>query len=278
MVNNIQIKTCLVIKDKVSQSLSPAMHNAAYMALGIDSQYIFRALQIKPQELAHAMQNELRAANIHAFAVTIPHKETIIEYLDEIDETAKKIGAVNTVINTNGKLKGFNTDWQGAINTLLKSTSLKNKKVAMLGSGGTARAITYGLSKQGCEISVYSRNKNTASAIAKQYGCKIYFWDEREDIYTADIIINTTPIGREDNDSPLSGEGINEKHVIFDVNYPNGSLWNKKGSTQLLNLAKSKNAIIIDGLEMLLQQGMLQFELYTGMKAPENVMREAIYQ
>jgi shikimate dehydrogenase len=246
------------------------MHNAAYKALDIHSQYEFHAKEIKPEELANAMQKDLRLPDIHAFAVTIPHKETILKYLDEIDETAKEIGAVNTVLNINGKLKGFNTDWQGAINTLLKFTFLKNKKVAMLGSGGTARAIIYGLTKQGCEVNIYSRNSTTASAIAKQFRCKIYTWNKRENACTADIIINTTPIGINDDASPLSAEGINKKHIIFDVNY-------KKGMTQLLNLAKSKNAIVVDGLEMLLQQGMLQFELYTGLKAPENAMREALH-
>jgi len=264
------IKTCLVIKGNDSSSMSPAMHNAAYKAMGICSEYVFRPMRIRPEELADAMYKDLRSPSIHAFAVTIPHKETILKYLDEIDETAQQIGAVNTVLNIHGKLKGYNTDWQGAINTLLKFTSLKNKKVALLGSGGTARAITYGLSKQVCEISIYSRNQNSASAIAKQFECKTYLWDERENAYKTDIIINTTPIGREDNATPLSGEGIHAKHIIFDMNY-------KKGSTQLLNLAKSKNAIIINGLEMLLQQGMLQFELYTGLKAPENEMREALH-
>lgn len=264
------VKTCLVIKYSDSPSMSPAMHNAAYKALGIDSQYIFVAKQIKPEELANAMQKDLRAPNVCAFAVTIPHKEATIKYLDTVDETAKQIGAVNTVLNNNGLLKGYNTDWQGAINTLLKLTSLKNKKIAILGSGGTARAITYGLSKEDCKISIYARNTITASAIAKQFGCKICSWDEREQVYDADIIINTTPIGRQDGNSPLSGKGINSMHIIFDLNY-------KKGITELLNLAKSKNAIIVDGLEMLLQQGMLQFELYTGLKAPEKAMREALY-
>ena len=264
-------KICFVIKDKVSHSLSPAMHNAAYKALGIDSEYIFLAKQIKPEELGFAMQNELCAPNICAFAVTIPHKEAIIKYMDEIDETAKVIGAVNTVINANGKLKGYNTDWKGAINSLLKCTSLKNKKVAVFGSGGTARAIIYGLSKEGSQVILYGRNKITAENIAKQYNCKTYSWENREEATNAGIIINTTPIGREDNTSPISVENITEKHIIFDVNY-------KKGGTQLLNLAKQKGAIVIDGLEMLLQQGKLQFELYTGLKAPEEAMREALYK
>jgi shikimate dehydrogenase len=263
------LKTCLVVKYSDSPSMSPAMHNAAYIALGIDSQYIFRVMQVKPEELGNAVQNDLKAPGICAFAVTIPHKETIIKYLDTIDETAKQIGVVNTVINTNGILRGYNTDWQGAINSLSKFTSLKNKKVALLGSGGTARAIVYGLSKEGCGITIYARNTKTANAIANQFGYKIISWDERKKAYEADIIINTTPIGREDNTTPLSVEEIDKRHIIFDVNY-------KKGNTQLLNLAKQKNATIVDGLEMLLQQGMLQFELYTGLKAPENAMREAL--
>ncbi len=269
-MQNSAKKICLVIKDKVSQSLSPTMHNAAYKALGIDSEYTFLARQIKPEELANAMQNELRTSDICAFAITIPHKETIINYLDEIDSTAKEIGAVNTVINVNGKLKGYNTDWEGAMNSLLKYTSLKNKKVAILGSGGTARAIAYGLSKEGSEISLYTRNIDTGTKIATQFGCKLFSWDNREEACNADIIINTTPIGREDDATPLSGNRMQAQQIIFDVNY-------KKGSTQLLNLAKQKNAITIDGLEMLLQQGMLQFELYTGLKAPEEAMRKALY-
>ncbi|HTB30964.1 MAG TPA: shikimate dehydrogenase [Bacteroidia bacterium] len=262
-------KICLVIKDKVSHSLSPAIHNAAYKALGIDSEYTFLASQIKPEELANAMQNDLRSSQIHAIAVTIPHKETILKYLDDIDETAKEIGAVNTVLNINGKLKGYNTDWRGAIDSLLKYTSLKNKKVAILGSGGTARAIIYGLSKEDCEITIYSRNNATAQKIAEQFKCKVSEWENRNDSFNAEIIINTTPIGRENEASPISVGGINKQHTIFDVNY-------RKGNTQLLNLAKEKNAITIDGLEMLLQQGMLQFELYTGLKAPEEAMRKAL--
>jgi len=271
MPDNTRKKICLVIGDPVSHSLSPAMHNAAYKALGIDSQYTFLAKQVKPEELADAMKEELRAPNIHAFACTIPHKETVIQYLDNMDETAKEIGAVNTVLNNNGALKGYNTDWEGAINALLKYTSLKNKKVAVLGSGGTARAIVYGLSKENCQISLYSRSTDKALTIFQKSKCELFPWDKREDVYNAEIIINATSVGREDDATPLSGKGITDKHILFDVNY-------KKGNTQLLNLAKLKNAIIIDGLEMLLQQGMLQFELYTGMKAPENAMREALTQ
>ncbi len=266
---NTQRKVCLIIGDPVEHSLSPAMHNAAYIALNISSQYTFFAWQVKQEELANAMKEDLRAPEIHAFACTVPHKETIINYLDEIDEVAKQIGAVNTVINNNGVLKGYNTDWKGGINALLKLTSLKGKKVALLGSGGTAHAIAYGLSKKNCKVSIYSRNIDKALDIAKQYKYEPYPWEIRGEACDADIIINTTSIGRDDNESPLIGIGINKNHVVFDVNY-------KSGGTQLLKLAKSKNAAVIGGLEMLLQQGMLQFELYTGLKAPEKAMKEAL--
>jgi shikimate dehydrogenase len=269
MDKNNQIKTCLIIGYPVSHSLSPIMHTVGYKALGIDLEYIFLTENVAPGDLKNAM-HDFRERKIHAFAVTIPHKETIIKYLDEVDETAKGIGAVNTVLTINGILKGYNTDWNGAVNALQKYTSLKNKKVSVLGSGGTARAIIYGINKESCDITVYSRNNSTGLQIAKQFECKIYSWDKREDAYNAEIIINTTPIGREDKSSPLSGKGITKNHIIFDVNY-------RKGGTLLLSIAKSNNAIIIDGLEMLLQQGMLQFELFTCMKAPEDAMRKALY-
>ncbi len=269
MPDNTHQKVCLVIGDPVSHSLSPAMHNAAYKAVGIDSEYIFLTKQVKPEELAKAMKKDLRSANIRAFACTIPHKETAVKYLDNIDETAKTIGAVNTVLNNIGILKGYNTDWEGAINALQNCTSLKNKKIAILGSGGTACAIVYGLSREWCAVNLYSRNMDSALQMEKKFGCKIYDWGNSKEAFNSDIIINTTPIGRDNNTIPFSEEGITEQHVIFDVNY-------KKGGTQLINLAKSKSAVVIDGLEMLLQQGILQFELYTGLKAPEKAMREAL--
>lgn len=265
---NKKTKICLVIGNPISHSLSPVMHNAAYNTLKIDDTYIMLSSKIESEELSETMKY-VREFNIHALACTIPYKEKIMDFLDVLDEDAKKIGAVNSVINDKGVLYGCNTDWQGAINALVKKTALKNKKVAILGSGGTARAIAYGLYREGCTIKIFSRNINKAIEFTKKYGCETGEWEDRQKAVDAEIIINTTPIGRDDDNTPLSYEGITKNHIVMDVNYRNGN-------TPLINLVKLKNAISIDGREMLLQQGMLQFELFTGLKAPEEAMRKAI--
>jgi len=267
MATNSNIKLCLVIGDPVAQSLSPAMHNAAYKALGIESQYVFRAQQVKPEELGMVI-NEARS-NIHAMAVTIPHKETMMPYLDRVDDMAKEIGAVNTVFNAKGKLIGYNTDCAGAMRSLKVHTALERKSVAVLGSGGSARAIVYGLVNEKCLVTIYSRNADKAKEMAGALGCEYTVWEKRNDAAKADIIINTTPIGKDGKELPVEESIIHKGQVVFDVSY-------SLNGTPLLNVAKSKNAIVINGLEMLLYQGMLQFELYSGLKAPEEAMRKAL--
>lgn len=262
-------KLCLVIGDPVAQSLSPAMHNAAYEALGLGSQYLFLASKVIASELALKISEVKESENIHALAVTIPHKETIIKYLNELDETARAIGAVNTVIRDGNKLKGYNTDYYGAIESLKKHTNLAGKHVAILGSGGSARAIVYGLALEKCKVTIYSRNTDKAKEITTEFGGEVKSWDERNSIATADIVINATNIGREGKELPVEPSVINKNQVVFDINY------NVNG-TALLNLAKEKGAMTVDGLEMLLRQGMMQFELYTGLKAPEEAMRNAL--
>ncbi len=267
-MSNEVSKICLVIGSPIAHSLSPTMHNAAYKALGIESQFAFLGALVGSAELPKFVE-KARAKKLHMLAVTIPHKETIIDYLDELDPIAKEIGAVNTVINRAGKLIGYNTDSPGAIAALQLQTNLKDKKVAVLGSGGTAMAILYGLAKEKVNITIFSRNIERANELAAKYGAKVLPWEERDKAFDSDIIINTTPVGRDDDELPISSEGLNEKHIVFDVNY------NVSG-TPLLNEARKKGAIVIDGLELLLQQGILQFELYTGMHAPEQAMRKAL--
>jgi shikimate dehydrogenase len=261
-------KICLVIGDPVAQSLSPAMHNAAYKALGIDAEYTFSARQVTSDGLADFI-NESRTS-VHAMAVTIPHKETIIPHLDILDGMARVIGAVNTVFNVKGKLIGYNTDCSGAIESLKKHTSLVGKKVIILGSGGSARAIAYGLVAERSKVTICSRNKEKAKELAEAFGCESAEWDKRNDLASeAEIIINTTPVGKDGKELPIDESVINKGQVVFDINYSiNG--------TSVLNAAREKNAIAIDGLEMLLRQGMLQFEIYTGLKAPEEAMRNAL--
>jgi shikimate dehydrogenase len=267
MVINANIKLCLVIGDPVAQSLSPAMHNAAYKAMGIESQYSFEAVQVPISGLKNFIEKAKTA--VHFMAVTIPHKETIISFLDELDETAKAIGAVNTVLNKNGKLIGYNTDCFGAIESLKRQTTLQGRNVAILGSGGSARAIVYGLVNEKSKVVIYGRNTDKAQEIAKTFGCEYAAWKKRNDAATADIIINTTPIGKDGKELPIEENVIRKGQVVFDVNYG-------LNNTPLLNAAKSKNAVTVNGLDMLLNQGIMQFELYTGLKAPEEAMCKAL--
>jgi len=258
---------CLVIGDPVAHSLSPVMHNVAYKALGIEGQYEFKAKQVSEQELVGFMK-QVKAEGIHMLAVTVPHKESIMQYLDDIDKVAKEIGAVNTVLNKNGKLVGYNTDYIGATDSLKAVAPLAGKRVAILGSGGSARAIEYGLMQEKCDVTIYSRNTDSANDIKKVFGCKVMAWDERNKS-VADIIINTTPIGRDNDELPIDESMIGKGHIVFDINY------NVNG-TALLKAAKKNGATVVDGLEMLLRQGMKQFELYTGLKAPEQAMRNSL--
>jgi len=267
-MTDTDIKKCFVIGDPVAYSLSPVMHTAAFSAMGIEAQYSFQAEQVKAQELKKYIQRVRGDKNTHMLAVTIPHKEAIIYYLDKVDSLAREIGAVNNVLNKNGTLTGYNTDCEGAMRALKQHTVLFEKNVLLFGSGGSARAIIYGLIKERAIVTICSRNKDKALELASAFGCKSLEWNERNNIEGVDIIVNTTPIGREGEAFPIM-EGVKANHIVFDVNY------NSNG-TPLVAMAKQKGATAIDGLELLLQQGMLQFEMYTGLKAPEDAMRKAL--
>ncbi len=272
-------KQCMVIGDPVAHSLSPAMHSAAFKALGINPEYSFSARQVRPDELGKFVDEVRNNHQIKMLAVTVPHKEAIIQYLDNVDKTAKEIGAVNTILNMADCLTGYNTDCPGAINALKQHTDLKGKTVVIVGSGGTAKAIAYGLFKEELRIIICSRNIKEAEKLAVKYNAVAFPWEGIGNVAEADIIINTTPIGRNGEEFPYIIQNLKDrqkldnsgkpKQVVFDVNYnPDG--------IPLLKQAEELGLITIDGLEMLLQQGILQFELYTGLRAPVEAMRETL--
>ena len=263
-------KICLIIGDPVEHSLSPAMHNAGYEALGIDNQFIFLGAKVKVEDVETAVQ-AMRKMGIHGLTCTIPHKVAVMKYLDKIDETARKIGAVNTVLNQNGKLIGFNTDWQGVVIPLEKVTKLPGKKVMVVGAGGAARAIVYGLLKRGAKVTIFNRTKEKAVNLAKEFNCLSGDLNNQEEIKDFDIIVNTTSVGMKplENETSISTEFITEKQIVFDIVYV-------PFETKLLKEAKKRGAKIVHGVEMLLHQGTAQFEIYTGHKAPENVMRKVL--
>ncbi len=261
---------CLIIGYPVKGSCSPLIHNAGYKNLGIDDQFNYLATDVKPEHLKMAIAG-IKALGIKGVSVTMPHKQKVMEYLDTIDKEAEKIKAVNTILNSNGKLIGYNTDYIGAITALEKKTTLKGKKTAVLGAGGAARAIIYGLKKKDAVVKIFNRTRESAKILAREFGCEYAGFESLEQVAEMDIIINATPIGMNEDKSPINKKFLNKKQIVFDIVY-------QPKETKLIKDAKSKGAKIIYGYEMLLYQGVVQFELYTGMKAPVNVMRRRLEQ
>ncbi len=265
-------KLSVIIGDPVDHSLSPAMHNAAYESLNIDDRFVYLGASVKVENVKTVVE-AVRVMNIRGLTCTMPHKIEIMKYLDVIDPAAKKMGAVNTVVNDNGILKGYNTDWLGAVTPLEKITKLKKKNVAILGAGGAARAITYGMISRKAHVTIYNRTVKKAEELAHEFNCIAKPMDQIDEISKADIIINATSVGMHPNKNilPFNQQLITKNQIVFDIIYV-------PYETRLLKFAKEKGATVIHGLEMLLYQGTAQFELYTNRKAPETVMRKVLME
>ncbi len=268
-------KICLSIGDPIKQSLSPVMHNAGYWALKIDHRYIYLSARVRPEELKNTVK-AFRSLGIRGVSVTIPHKIKVMKYLDKIDKTAKAIGAVNTIVNNNGRLTGYNTDWLGAVIPLEKAAGkkgLKNKKTAIIGAGGAARAIAYGVARKGAKLKIFARDSAKAKKLAREFKAESGDFSRLHEVSNYDIIINATPIGMapREKESPVPEELLRKGQIVFDaVHTPY--------KTKLLTQAEKRGAKIIPGVEMVLHQGAAQFELYTGKKAPVSAMKKALYQ
>ncbi len=266
-------KLCIIIGDPVEHSLSPAMHNAAYVALGIDHEFVFVASRVLVENVKDVIRT-MRVMGFRGLTCTVPHKIEVMKYLDKIDPIAQKIGAVNTVVNENGILTGYNTDWLGTVIPLEKQGTLKNKKVALIGAGGAARAMAYGVIEKGARLTIYNRTVEKAEELAHELDSKVEvrsLENISEEMRDHDIILNATTMGMGKNEgiSPVPKSAICNHHIVFDAVY-------SPFETQLLKDAKEQGATIIHGTEMLLHQGTEQFRLYTGHEAPENVMREVL--
>lgn len=256
----------VVIGDPINHSLSPNMHNLGYIALGIDKDNLFIPVRVRNKNLKKFIE-AVKTLGVNGISVTSPHKETIINYLDNLDNDAKEIGSVNTILNKEGKLSGYNTDWIGAITALEKRISLKGKKVAIIGAGGAARAIVYGLIKKGARVKIFNRSVDKASKLAKEF--KAESGKNIEEIKDCDIIINATSLGMNEDKSPVDKKLLNKHQIVLDVVY------SPKETTFIID-AKEKGVEVVYGYEMLLYQGMEQFKMYTGIKAPEKKMRKAL--
>lgn len=272
-------KLCCLIGDPVEHSLSPIMHNAAFKALNLN--YVYVAFNVNKNRLKDAIKG-IKALGIHGINVTTPHKMAIVKFLDKLDESAIETKAVNTILNTESKLIGYNTDGIGAINALKNNgILLKNKKVVLLGAGGAARAIAFSLIKNGCELTILNRTLSKAKKLVKELkkkfkSSKISYYklsneNLKKELSNANILINATSVGMrpKENESPVKKEFLKPDLCVFDIVY-------NPLETKLLKDAKSIGAKVINGLEMLLYQGAISFKIWTGEDAPIDVMKNAI--
>lgn len=267
-----------LIGHPVEHSFSPPMHNAAFEKLGMDYAYV--AFDVDPNNLGSAIEGA-KSLNIKGFNVTIPHKIEVMQFLDEIDEVAGLIGAVNTIDFKN--MKGYNTDGIGAVRAIEEVISIKDKNVVIAGAGGASRAISFYLAKYGADsITILNRNVDRAISLAGDVLDSGLIADVQADSISeinnylgdADILVDTTPMGMHPHvdDEPIArAEDMHEDLVVFDAVYnPN--------ETVLIKEAIKAGAKPVYGIKMLLYQGAESFKIWTGVDAPVDEMEKALRQ
>lgn len=253
-----------VIGDPVEHSLGPQMHNQALRAMRFPAVY----LAFRVCDLAGAIRG-VRALGVGGLSVTLPHKVAVLEYLDEVDEAARRIGAVNTIVQRDGRLIGYNTDCFGVVAALKAKTTLAGRRVALLGAGGAARAAGFGLVAEGAQLAVFNRGSGRGRSLAQALGVD-YYPPGALACYGADIVVNTTPVGMwpATQAMPVAAQILTPPLVVMDMVY-------NPLETQLLRAARQAGCTVVDGLAMFVLQGARQLELWTGAKAPLDLMRAA---
>lgn len=269
---------CAVIGNPVGHSLSPDIHNAAFRHLGLD--WVYTAFRV--EDLAPAIAG-VRALGIRGVSVTIPHKVAALPLLDSMEETAAKIGAVNTIVNTGGRLHGINTDGAGALRALTGAGhNPAGASILILGSGGAARAIAFTLAEHAAparlaiagivpgELTALCADIAAATSVSP-VPLAMTKKSLREAVAGSRFIINCTPLGMhpQADATPLPEGLLDSRHVVFDIVY-------NPLTTRLLKHARARGAAVICGIEMFLNQACLQFEHWTGLPAPAEVMREVL--
>jgi shikimate dehydrogenase len=268
------IRTYCIIGDPIHYSLSPGMQNAAFAALGLNCTYI--AFRVPPSELKESMES-LRSINIAGFNVTVPHKVEVMKHLDELDVTAKKAAAVNTVNNIEGIFRGYNTDIHGFIEPLRRRMiDFRSMNVLVLGAGGAARAVVAGLAEESGSISkvvIANRDVERAKELAKigsglGLKCETISLDRAQSASPdSDLIVNATIIGMNNEPSLIDYDHIKKGSIVYEIVY-------RPVTTSLIENAKYAEANVVYGYEMLVEQGAKAFEIWTGIQAPRDVMKK----
>jgi shikimate dehydrogenase len=270
-------KVCAIIGDPVEHSLSPVIHNSAFNELGLN--FVYVAFTVKAKELGTAISGA-RSMGFKGLNVTMPHKNAVMNYLDEVDATAKNIGAVNTILCNKEQLIGYNTDGKGAIFAMQNNSVFpENKKLVLLGAGGAGKAIAYQVAQDVGELVILNRTRQKAEKLAelirknfnkKVKGQSLTSSTLKEELEMADILINSTSVGMYPNVeySPVPSDMLRSDLCVMDIIY-------NPFDTKLLKDANSVGAKIISGVEMLIHQGAIAFEIWTNCIAPLEVMRKA---
>jgi 3-dehydroquinate dehydratase/shikimate dehydrogenase len=265
---NKETKLYGVVGNPVSHSMSPVIHNSSFIEKGLNSVYVpMKVLDIE------TFIKDFRKMDFRGFSVTIPHKESILPFLDDIDPVAGKIRAINTVVNQDGRLTGHNTDCMAAVKGLEggmegENGTLKGKKVAIIGAGGAARAIAFGLKEKGCDITIYNRTLERAKRLSNDVGCKFNRFEEISELNT-DVLINSTSIGMFPNveESPVPKAVLKANMVVFDAVY-------NPIETKLLKDAEERGCHTVNGLTMFINQAAEQFRLWTGIEPSVELMKK----
>jgi shikimate dehydrogenase len=275
-----RMRVCAVIGNPVEHSLSPILHNSAFEKEGLPICYV----AFRVEDLAAAMAG-VRGFNLLGLSVTIPHKVEVLAYLDEVEDTARQIGSVNTVLNRDGKLIGFNSDGMGALRAIEEARiDLAGRRIAILGSGGAARAIAFSIGKAaGLEEMVLfgverEQCRRLAEDLQKVLAFPVRWFDQSQAnlaryLRDADGIVHCTPVGMNPHPdaSLVSKDLLRAEQFVFDIVYT-------PMKTRLLRDAESVGCRIVPGVEMFLYQAVFQFECWTGRKAPLALMRQVVLE
>ena len=259
----------VVLCGSISRLASPlgrGMHEAGYRALGLAFTYV--PFEVTDLEGAIAA---MRALAIRGLGVSQPFKQRVIPLLDAREPVAERIGAVNTIVNDAGHLVGHNTDWIGAVRALEERRSLAGARVLLVGAGGAARAIAFGLRDRGAQTTIANRDRSKAEALAAEVGRDPAPFGETARAGDYDVVVNATVLGQRDGDlaSPIPEQAMRPEQLVMDIVY-------KPVQTQLIDAAQRRGASAIHGGRMLLHQAAAQFELYTGRPAPLAAMKAAL--
>jgi shikimate dehydrogenase len=249
----LQTALCGILLHPAGHTRSPAMHRAAYEALGLNAHY--QAFDVPAEGLEAAVLG-VRALGLRQISVSIPHKEAMLALVDEVDEVATRIGAINTVTRVGDRLVGTNTDWLGAVRAIERETTIAGRRAVVLGAGGTARALIFGLRKRGAEVFVLNRTRERAEEVARDLGAQGFGGLDELAALAPELIVQTTSVGLREDRSPVDRDALPRGVVALDAVYA-------PERTRLLADVVARGGHPISGKWMLVHQAVEQLRLWT---------------